>query len=378
MTTIRDIQLIPLQYTMAQEKAYGMARGLTALRQASLIEVSADNGITGIGEAWGPCHISTAYLELIKPYYIGRSIFDHEQVWNLILAKHYHFGIQNQMIACLSGIDIALHDTIGKTLDLPVYQLLGGKARDWVPVYASGGYLTEDLDNQLGEQMRRLQGLGHTAVKIKVGIDPQSDQQRVERVREILGEDILLTVDVNGNYTLDTALESMRRTAPYRVHWYEEPLPPQDYAGYRQLRAQAAANIATGEALYSAYDFKRLLDLEGADIVQPDLTLCGGFSQGRQIAQLCRLYNVRLSPHVWGSAIGLAAAVQFVASLPPWPHTNHIPYPCLVEYDVGANALRDELLVEPIPYCDGHLRVSDRPGLGVSVDSAAVEHYRLR
>ena len=156
----------------------------------------------------------------------------------------------------------------------------------------------------------------------------------------------------------------------------DEGSESQDFAGYQALRQRATIPVATGEALYTAFDFKRLLDLGGADIVQPDLSLCGGISQGRLIAQLAALHHVRLSPHVWGGAIGLAAACHYVASLPDYPHAMHVPAPTLVEYDVGENPLRDALLTEPIRLDDGHLVVPDGPGLGLVPDPAAIDRFR--
>ena len=130
---------------------------------------------------------------------------------------------------------------------------------------------------------------------------------------------MLLLVDVNGNYTVDLALESMRRIAPYGIHLYEEPLPPQDFRGYELLCARAPLPVATGEALYTVWDFARLIEARAVDVVQPDLTLCGGLDQAKAIALLCQLHNLRFSPHVWGSGVGLAAAVHLVAALPGYP-----------------------------------------------------------
>ena len=377
MPVIKDIRLIALEFSLPDRKAYGMARGLTARRQSSIIEVETRDGVVGIGEAWGPAAVTAAYLELIRPYYLGREIFDHELVWSLLVNKHYHFGVQNQMTTCVSGINVACHDAIGRTLGVPVCKLLGGKARERVPVYASGGYITRDPDFSFESQLRGVADRPFRAAKIKIGLGPESDAERVRMAREILGPDRRLMVDVNGNYTVDLALESMRRTADYDIHFYEEPLPPHDFAGYGQLRARAPVPIATGEALYTAIDFKRLIDVGGADVLQPDLTLCGGLDQARAIATLAQLANVRLSPHVWGSAVGLAAAVHLVAGLPPAPHTDNVPWPSLVEYDVGPNALRDELLVEPLRLVDGALVVPDGPGLGIELDRSAVKRFRV-
>src|SRR5262249_51645561 len=202
---------------------------------------------------------------------------------------------------------------IGKSLGLPVVKLLGDAARDRLPVYASGGYFTETPEKDFPAQLERLRVTGIKRAKIKIGAGPRSDRERAAIARKVLGDDVGIMVDANGNYTVDEALDSMRRIADYDIEWYEEPLPPLDFAGYAALRARALIPIATGEALYTAWDFKRLLDLSAVDIVQPDLTMCGGLRAGREIALLARLHHRRLSPHVWGSGVGLAAACPFVA-----------------------------------------------------------------
>jgi D-galactarolactone cycloisomerase len=377
VSRIRDIRLIALEFALEERQAYGMARGLTARRQASIIEVETRDGVVGIGEAWGPATVTAAYLELIRPYYLDRELYDHELIWSHIINKHYHLGLQNQMVTCASGINIACYDALGRTLNVPVCKLLGGKARDRVPVYASGGYITNDPDFSFERQLEMVAERPFRAAKIKIGKGPDSDVERVRTARGILGSERKLMVDVNGNYTVDLALDSMRRLADFDVHFYEEPLPPHDFAGYGALRGRAPIPVATGEALYTAVEFKRLIDVGGADVLQPDLSLCGGLDQARAIALLAQLANLRISPHVWGSAVGLAAAVHFVASLPPAPHTDHVPWPTLVEYDVGPNALRDALLAEPIRFVDGDLLVPDGPGLGITLDPAALKRFRL-
>jgi D-galactarolactone cycloisomerase len=377
MTRIDRLELVPLDFAMPEAKAYGMARGVTSHRQCSLIRLTTADGVVGWGEAWGPCRATEAALDLVLGYVVGRSVFDIELVLAQVLAKHYHFGLQNAVVACLSGIDVAALDAAGRTLGVPVHDLIGGKGRERVPVYASGGYITADPDNQLAAQMERIAGKGHIAVKIKIGLGPRSDAERCRLVREILGEDVLLMVDVNGNYTVDLARESMRRIAPYDVNWYEEPLPPTDVEGLVRLHQGAPIPIATGEALYTVFDFQRVLAGGGVDVVQPDISLVGGLHQAKAVALLCQLHNLRLSPHVWGSAIGLAAGLHLMAATPPWPHTTNEPWPQILEWDVGANPLRDELLLEPIPYAEGTLAVPSGPGLGVEPDPAALARFRL-
>jgi D-galactarolactone cycloisomerase len=182
-------------------------------------------------------------------------------------------------------------------------------------------------------------------------------------------------VDSNGNYTVDLALDSMRRIEKHRIAWYEEPLPPLDFRGYAELRARAPMPIATGEALYTAHDFHRLAEVRGADILQPDLSLCGGLGQARRIADIARLEHLRLSPHVWGSAVGLAAACHFVAALGVYPHSDNIPAPVLVEYDLGENPLRDAILKKPLRPVAGEIALPDGPGLGIELDEAALAAF---
>lgn len=377
MATITDIKAIPLEHDLGAENAYGMARGMTSLRNMTLIQVETDVGVTGYGEAWGPSAMVVASLDVARPYFIGREVYDREQVPAFVYNQRYHLGIQNTVTAVLGGINIALYDAIGKLHEVPVYKLLGGLNTDRIPAYASNGYFAANPDNQLEDQMRGFRDQNFPGVKIKIGHSPENDAERVALARNVLGPDIALMVDANGNYTVDQALESMRRIAEHDIYFYEEPLPPTDFDGYADLRSRTPMPIATGEALYTGWDFKRLIDNRCADLLQPDLTLCGGLDEGKAIWTMVRLANLRLSPHVWGGAVGLAAAVHFIAALPPSPHTERVPHPVMLEYDRGKNATRDGLLTTPIPCVDGHLTVPTGPGLGVEIDWAMVEKYRV-
>ena len=357
MSRIRDIRVLPLQFTPAEP--YGSSRGLAKTRGGGLVLLDTEDGVQGIGEVWGPPSVSRAYVELIKPFYVGRSVFAQRGAAQEVLARLYHAGTQNQMTALLGGIDIAAHDAMGKLLNLSVADLIGGRLREHVPVYASGGYFTaaDDQDAALARQLEANAGRGFGAFKIKIGRSPAEDAARCKLARRIIGDAPLLTVDTNGNYTEDGVLESMRRTADADIHWYEEPLAPQDWAGYRSLASRAPVRLATGEALYTVFDFRRLIDGRLASVVQPDLTLCGGFEVARTIGVLCAAEHLRISPHVWGSGVGLAAALQFLAALPSYPHADHVPFPPLLEYDVGQNALQNAIFVEPVRYADGYLDV---------------------
>ncbi len=362
---------------MDESKAYGMSRGKGRRREVGLIEVETEDGVIGFGESYGPPRITAGYLDLIRESFIGRTLYEPELVWSDIVARRYHLGLQNQMTACYSGINIACYDALGKTLGVSVAELLGGRGKERIPAYASNGYITDDPEGQLPTQLELFAELGFPAAKIKIGLNPASDEARSALAREILGDDMLIMVDANGNYSVDLALESMRLLAPHNIHFYEEPLPPQDMLGYRALGERAVIPIATGEALYTIHDFARLVHPRAADILQPDLTLCGGFDQAKGIATLCQIHNLRYSPHCWGSAVGLAAAVHFLAALPDYPHSDYLPVPRLLEYDVGTNPLRDDLLTEPLASLAGEVAVPQGPGLGIELEPEAVKRYRL-
>lgn len=375
---ISDIGFVSLSAQLPEGKAYGMSKSLATARQTTLVRLILEDGTEGYGEAWGMPPVNQAYLPFIKGYLVGTNVLDAEQSFSRILARHYHFGVQGPLMACLSGIDMAAKDAAGKMLGVPVHRLIGGKRWDRVEVYASGGYITENADRDFEPQIVDMAEAGHRAVKIKIGLSPKSDQVRTALARKILGAGVDLMVDINSNYTYDLARESIARLAEYEIGWVEEPLAPQDFAGYERLQRWSPIPIATGEALYTAYDFKRLVDRRAVDVLQPDLSLCGGFWQGRAIALLAMLEHLRLSPHVWGSGIGLAAAVHYVAALPSYPHADNVPKAPLVEYDVGANPLREALLKNPLKPINGSIAVSDEPGLGIEIDWDAVDRYAAR
>jgi D-galactarolactone cycloisomerase len=154
-------------------------------------------------------------------------------------------------------------------------------------------------------------------------------------------------------------------------------VPPTDVRGYAELRARSPIPIAGSEAWHTVHDFKRALDTRAVDIVMPSATSCGGFGQAKQIAQLAAMNNLRVSPSVWGTSIAIVAALHFAASLPASPHSDNIPYPVQIEYDIGENPLRDGILKNPPKLENGGLAVPAGPGLGVEIDPGALEQFRV-
>ncbi|WP_338664604.1 mandelate racemase/muconate lactonizing enzyme family protein [Pararoseomonas sp. SCSIO 73927] len=377
MARIARIALHPVLHVMGEENAYGMARGLVSARGATIVEIETNTGTSGFGEAWGPPGFCAPYLGFVEADWRGARLSDHGALFHRVLARNYHFGLQNGLMALLSGLDMAVHDALGKEHGLPAHALIGGRARDTVTVYGSGGYFTADPAQGLAAQLPRFRDFA--CCKIKIGRGVADDVARVRLARETLGDAMRIAVDANGNYGLDQVQASMRAISPFGIEWYEEPLGPLDEEGFRALYARREIPVATGEALYTAFAFDRLLAPRAIDIAQPDLALCGGLSQGRLIGQLCTLRHARLSPHVWGTGLGLAAAVQLVAAQPAYPGVAESEVdPPWIEYDVAENPLRDELFREPLLPSGGAIAVPSTPGLGVEPDRAALERFRPR
>ena len=217
----------------------------------------------------------------------------------------------------------------------------------------------------------------YAGAKIKIGRGVRNDVERVRQARQALGPDKLLMVDINGAYTADVALECARAIEPFGIHWIEEPLPPGDLLGYAELRARSPIPLAAGEAHHTVRDFRALIDGRCVDIVQPSIPTVGGLTEARRIATLAHARNLRVAPHVWGGAVGLATACHFIAALPATPHTDHPPYPLMLEYDMSDNALRTQLLKAPLKLEAGHVLLPDGPGLGIELDADAVQRYRV-
>lgn len=371
---IKSIEAIGLAFDIPADRVYGSAVGIHPRRQVTLIRVRTEDGIEGIGDARGPVGLVRASLDMLRPSFVGTDIHDRDVHFTRFLNRAYHLGLQGPTIVAYSGLNMALLDALGKGLGLPMCKLIGGQARSEVEAYATGGHITR-RESDLVPQMELIRSLGVRTAKIKIGLGPASDEARVARARGLLGDDFGLAVDTNANYTVDVALESMRRIEPYRIDWFEEPLKPHDYRGYTQLKARAPMPVATGEAHHMSFDFLRLLEGGCVDIAQPAVCACGGMDEARKIAELCRLYGVRVIPAAWSSGVGLAAAVHFAAALPPNPHSEFEPVPQLVEYDVGENPLRDDILTEPLRVVNRKIAVSDAPGLGVSLDEDVVKRY---
>lgn len=377
MPTLKRLSFIGLEYAFAPEKAYGMSRGGGFKRQCGLVEVETSDGVVGIGEAFGNPFVVREYFRMIEPFFAGKSVFDFDHIEARIRNAMYHLGVGNQLTSCLAAINVALFDAIARGFGVRVCDLIGGCARTRIPAYASTGFFSDDPNRQLGHMLKEAADHPYAGAKIKIGRGIKSDVERVRQSRQALGPDKLLLVDINGAYTPDLALECARAIEPFGIHWIEEPLPPGDLKGYAELRARSPIPLAAGEAHHTIRDFKALIDGRCIDIVQPSIPGVGGLTEAKRISILAQASNLRVAPHVWGGAVGLATACHFIAALPNTPHTDHPPVPLMLEYDMSDNELRTRLLKTPLRLEQGHVLLPEGLGLGIELDPAAVERYRV-
>ncbi len=377
MPTIRRLSFIGLEYVFAPEKAYGMSRGGGFRRQSGLVEVETDQGVLGVGEAFGNPFVTREYFRMIEPFFAGKSVFDFDHVEARLRNSLYHLGVGNQLTSCLAAINVALFDAIARGFGVRVCDLIGGCARTRIPVYASTGFFSDDPNRQLSHMLAEAASHPYAGAKIKIGRGIGNDVERVRQSRAALGTDKLLLVDINGAYTPDVALECARAIEPFGIHWIEEPLPPGDFKGYAELRARSPIPLAAGEAHHTVRDFKALIDGRCIDIVQPSIPGVGGITEATRIVSMAQASNLRVAPHVWGGAVGLATAVHFIAALPATPHVDHPPHPLMLEDDMSDNALRTQLLKTPLTLDAGHVLLPEGPGLGIELDRDAVARYRV-
>ncbi|AKU09171.1 mandelate racemase/muconate lactonizing enzyme family protein [Haloferax gibbonsii] len=373
---VTDIEVIPISHRLPDGEGLGDARGFGHDRATTLIRVDTDTGDVGWGEAFAPGSVIAPVVdEFFRDDVVGMDPFDVRRLAEESYTDPYHFGGSVFVQSALSGIDVALWDLVGKATGKPVHRLLGGTPRETLTAYASTMYFTE-ADRDIAEPIRDAVDEGFSAAKIKIGNGTDSDVERVRTARQLLGDDARLMVDINGNYRPRQAIRTAKAIEEFDITWMEEPVPPENLSGYREVKRGADVPLAAGEAHYGRFEFKRLVDDRTVDVVQPNLGRCGGLSEASRIADLASTENVAVRPHIWNSAVGLAAAVQFAASVSDYPHTRHVPDPMMVEFDRSENPLRDEILQTPFDPTGGEVDVPQAPGLGVEIDEDAVERYR--
>lgn len=364
---------------------FAFAQGWVHQRSSVLVEIRSRDGVTGWGECL--CHglqppeiAATIVEHACIPHLRGRDAFDVEVLWEELYNRMRPYGQGGAVVNALSGVDIALWDLIGRTLGQPIHKLIGGAFRTRVEPYVTAFYRRRG-GNYPAEAIREAEthlAAGFRALKLKTGFGVAEDIAQVRAVRDAIGHDVRLMIDANCAYSVADARRVLLELAEARLHFFEEPVAPEDIDGYRQLRGLTATCIAGGENLLGKHACRPWIAGGAFDIFQPDVCACGGFTEAKKIAALCQAWHVPVVPHVWGSGIGLAASLQLLASLPPTPLAL-APAEPLLEYDCSNHPFRGPLIRDAIVRAaDGFVEIPTGPGLGVDIDREILAQYRTR
>jgi D-galactarolactone cycloisomerase len=379
---ITDIKVHVLRSSLSQRFAF--SQGWVRQRVATLVEVLTDQGVTGWGEAFAqglePPQIAAAVIETaLRPLVLGADPLDTEVLWHRMYHQTRDYGRKGSVVAAISAIDIALWDIAGKVHGVPIYRLLGGAFRTRVQAYATGFYRIQGQGEgkRLGEEAVRHYEAGFRAMKVKLGCGVEDDLAVMAEVRRTLGDwKVTLMVDTNHAYGVAEAIRLGRGLESYNLRWYEEPVAPEDLAGYREVRQALTTPIAGGENEHTLFGFRDLLAQRAVDVAQPDIGSAGGFTACRHILALAHAHGVQVNPHVWGSAVAQAASLQLIAAIPLAHHSLYAAEPIL-EFDRSSHPFRQQLVTRPIQAVDGLVDIPSGPGLGIEVDPAVVEKYRV-
>jgi D-galactarolactone cycloisomerase len=363
------------------QRPFTSSRGwLYKTRGTCLVEIETADGVVGWGECYGPSAVAKAFIETqLAARVIGRDPFDVEVIWEDLYNRIKDYGPKGMSIAAISGIDIALWDIIGKRCGKPVHKLIGGAFRTEINAYATGLYFT-DMDRLVDEAVEEGAGFvkaGFKAIKMKIGLGSiERDYARVRAVRDAIGPDIKLMVDANHCFSVPAAIRLGHKLEELDIEWFEEPISPEDIDGYVEVSRALDMAVAGGENEFTRWGFRDAIVRKAMDIVQPDVCAAGGITECKKIATLASVHGVECIPHAWGSAVGLAATIQFLAAIPDQP-PSLFPTPPMLEFEQEENPFRDHLAVEPIVQIKGVVAVPGGPGLGIEIDRAVIERYRV-
>lgn len=346
---------------------------------AVIVKIHTDAGITGVGEADSSPHVIRAFIETphshstsmgLKEILIGEDPLEIERLWNKMYFASNYIGRRGAGIHAMSAIDLALWDIAGQYYGVPVYVLLGGKYRDKIKAY--GTFIPADKPEDNKSIALDLIGKGLTSMKFGGGMfgdAPEHDYQVVKNVREAVGPKVDIAIDIVAKWrTYGNSVFRANLLEEFNLNWIEEPLPSDDLEGYAKLSRTSKTKISGGETLSTRYEFKNFLEYGHPDIIQPDITRCGGISEMKKISDLAQLHGTQLVPHGFSTGILLAATVNFLAAS---------EFGDLIEYSQSTSPLYNDLVKNKIPLKNGYVEVTDLPGLGIELDEAILDKYRI-
>ena len=386
---ISSIKSHVLRYEL--DKELGYSQQYYKHRTAHLVEIETDEGITGWGECFGPGNIALAnkYIveKVIQPLIIGEDPINKEYIWHKVYNLLRDSGQKGMPIQALSGIDIALWDILAKKAKLPLYQLLGGKTNSKIPVYGYGMMLqkksVEELCELFKKEANQIKEKNFKAMKMKVGLGPKEDLKLVSAVREVIGNDFKLMVDANHAYNKNDALYVGRGLDEMEIYWFEEPVAPEDYDGYKELKEKLKTNIAGGEAEFTKYGWNQLIKNNCIDIAQPEVCGLGGITEYLKVSALAQSNFIPIVNHVWGSALSVAVNLHLLTSLPDMPG-GLFPTKSMLEFDTTEkNIFITDLpkenfsILDQVKENNGYASVTDNVGIGINPNEDFIKEFEV-
>lgn len=365
---ISKVEAYPLSIKLKSPQV--TSQGSYKVISICLIRIITDTGIEGVGECLAR-FAPTAYAELVTKLFAPAMIGEDPASIGFLrnkLRKLLNGRSGGILFEALAGVDIALWDILGKSLDTNIGRLLGGMNRLKVPAYASSIMVDKDVQ----EEGNRLVEMGFKTIKLKMGGTVKEEIRRTEKLRLTVGESIKIVTDANYIYTEYEAEQLARGLAEYDVTWLEEPIEPENREGYKRLAKKSPIAIAAGESEFTAHDFTDLVSTGSVQYVQPDVTRAGGITGSKSIATLANSFHLAYAPHVgFSGIICVAATLQLSSAMP-----NLFAYECMFT----ANPFRDELAIEPVGLAkqlkDGYADVPQTGGLGIQIDWNAVKRLQ--
>ncbi len=373
---------VPIPYDRQHVSDFGRVTSFDSV----IVRIETDQGITGWGESKAgvgsaaACAGLAAIINLdYAPLLVGQDPRDISRLWDVMyntpregyaVAEGHvlpQLGRRGLSISAIAGVDVALWDILGKSLGVPVWRLLGGRRAERMPAYASGGWADEA---NIGAQLKGYcDKAGFRAVKMRIGVmdgSPARSAARVRAARRTLGPDVKLMADAHGTWTVAEAKAFCRMVEDQDLFWFEEPVSADDKHGLAEVRRSSAVPISTGESEFTRHDFREIAELRGADVLQPDLAIAGGLTEGMRIGAIASAFNLRLAPHLWSGAPAFAAGLHLAATQPAG---------FILEYSLGHNPMLHDLIEEDFPVEDGMIAIPDRPGLGITVRESFLAEY---
>lgn len=346
-------------------------------RNYTMVKLTTDTGLVGWGEGtlgWKESAVREMIEDFGRRYVVGQSAFDIEDLWFKLYQTEHNVG--PVMLSAIAAIETAMWDLVGKACGQPVYNLVGGKVRSKVKVYANGWYAYKGATGDLAERARKVVAKGYKALKFDPfgpggreisRADLREAAKRVEAVREAVGDQVDILLEFHGRFSPIMAIEAARAMVPYAPAWCEEPVPANNNESMAQVVAASPIRIATGEHIYSRFGFLDLLRSKGAHVVQPDLTYSGGFLEVKKIAALAEAHYVSVAPHNCDGPLKTIVGVHLCANIP-----NFLILETFEDYDVP---WRSDVTPNAPRVVDGFYEVPTGPGWGVEVDEAVLRAH---